>query len=217
VRAHTALLLPGALAVLVLSGCTGDRAGTVAASGSSSSARSAPSVATTTSLAPSTAAQDTDPAPGQPPFTADLKPDTATASADARLTVRAIRIGPHTGFDRVVFELGGKGTPGWDVRYVDSAVSPGSGKPVAVRGGAVLQVSVTGAGYPYDTGVTEYAGRGPLTAAGTNAVTEVVFGATYEGTTSAFVGTTARTPFRVYHLDSPSRIVVEVAAARVSG
>ena len=161
--------------------------------------------------APSTAAHDTDSAPGQQPFHADLKPDTGTASRDARVTVRAIRIGPHTGFDRVVFELGGTGTPGWDVRYVDAAVSPGSGKPVAVRGGAVLRVSVTGAGYPYDTGVTEYAGRGPLTAVGTHAVTEAVFDGTFEGTTSAFVGTEARTPFRVYRLDSPARIVVEVA------
>jgi hypothetical protein len=165
----------------------------------------------------STAAHDTDAAPGQPPFTADLKPDTATASADARVTVRAIRIGPHPGFDRVVFELGGKGTPGWDVRYVDSASSPGSGKPVPVRGRAVLQVSVTGAGYPYDTGVTEYAGKGPLTAVGTKAVTEVVFDQTFEGTTAAFIGTAVRTPFRVYRLDSPTRIVVEVAVARIAG
>jgi hypothetical protein len=214
VRAHPALLVPGLLTVLVVSGCTGHQAGTAAASGSSSAARSASSDTSATSLAPSTAAHDTDAAPGQPPFPADLNPDTATASADSRVTVRAIRIGPHTGFDRVVFELGGKGTPGWDVRYVDSASSPGSGKPVPVRGGAVLQVSVTGAGYPYDTGVTEYAGKGPLTAAGTQAVIEVVFDQTFEGTTSAFIGTAARTPFRVYRLESPARIVVEVADAR---
>jgi hypothetical protein len=171
----------------------------------------------TGALAPSTAPHDTDAAPGQPPFTADLNPDTATASADAQVTVRSIRIGSHAGFDRVVFEAGGKGTPGWDVHYVDSAVSPGSGKPVAVHGSAVLQVAVTGAGYPYATGVPEYAGRGPLTAPGTHAVTEVVFDQTFEGTTSAFIGTAARTPFRVYRLDSPTRIVVEVAAARVAG
>ena len=214
-RARSAVLLAGLLGVLVLSGCTGHPAGSVA-SGSSSAARSASS-GSAPALAPSTAPHDTDVAPGQPPFTADLKPDTAPASADSRVTVRAIRIGPHAGFDRVVFEVGGKGTPGWDVRYVDSAVSAGSGKPVSLRGGAVLQVSVTGAGYPYDTGVTEYAGRGPLTAPGTQAVTEVVFDQTFEGTTSAFIGTTARTPFRVYRLASPTRIVVEVVAARVAG
>jgi len=215
VRAHPAVLVSGLLGVLVLSGCTGHPAES-AASGSSSAPRSASS-GTTGALAPSTAPSDTDAATGQPPFSADLNADTAPASADSRVTVRAIRIGPHTGFDRVVFEVGGKGTPGWDVHYVDSAVSPGSGKPVSVRGGAVLQVSVTGAGYPYDTGVTEYAGRGPLTAPGTKAVTEVVFDQTFEGTTSAFIGTTARMPFRVYRLVSPTRIVVEVVAGRVAG
>ena len=199
----------------MLSGCSGG--GGTTASGSSSSAPGASAGTSTAAPASSTAAHDTDTASAQPPFTADLKPDTATASPDARLTVRAIRMGPHPGFDRVVFELGGKGTPGWDVRYVDAAVSQGSGKPVAVRGSAVLQVSVTGAGYPFDTGVTEYAGKEPLTAAGTTAVSEVVFGGTFEGTTQAFIGTTARTPFRVYRLDSPTRIVVDVTAGKIAG
>ena len=129
------------------------------------------------------------------------------------MTVRDIRIGHHDGFDRVVFEVGGTGTPGWQVRYVDQAASQGSGKPIAVSGKAVLQVEVTGAGYPDDTGVKEYAGPNPVAAPGTHAVTEVAFDGTYEGATAAFIGTAARTPFRVYRLDSPARVVVEVADA----
>jgi len=122
-----------------------------------------------------------------------------------------IRIGRHEGFDRVVFEVDGAGTPGWDVRYTDRASSQGSGDPVDVAGDAVLQVTVTGAGYPYDTGVDEFSSDGPVPGSGTEVVTEVVFGATFEGTTEAFVGTTAETPFRVYLLEGPTRIVVEVA------
>jgi len=38
-----------------------------------------------------------------------------------------------------------------------------------------------------------------------------VFDGTFEGTTAAFIGTAARTPFRVYALSNPTRIVVEVA------
>jgi hypothetical protein len=148
-----------------------------------------------------------------PPFPGDERPDTADASADSRVTVRDIRIGRQDGFDRVVFEVGGTGTPGWDVRYVDEAVSQGSGEPVEAAGDAVLQVSVTGAGYPYDTGVPEWAGPDPLSVAGTEVVTEVVFDATFEGTTVAFVGTTARSPFRVYLLEGPARVVVEIADA----
>jgi hypothetical protein len=73
-------------------------------------------------------------------------------------------------------------------------------------------VTLTGVGYPYDTGVEEYSG-GPLTAADTEVVTEVVFDATYEGTTVGFVGTTGRNPFRVYALENPARVVLEVADA----
>jgi len=126
------------------------------------------------------------------------------------VTVSDIRIGAHDGFDRVVLEVGGTGTPGWDVRYVDEASSQGKGEPVPVDGDAVLQVTVTGAGYPYATGVEEFAGPA-LTGTGTSAVTEVVYDATFEGTAVAFVGTTTEAPFRVYALSDPTRIVVEVA------
>jgi hypothetical protein len=146
-------------------------------------------------------------------FPGDTSPDTAEASADARVTVSDIRTGRHQGFDRVVFEAGGTGTPGWDVRYVDAPSSQGSGEPVDVAGDAVLQVTLTGAGYPYDTGVEEFAGPDPLPGQGTANVTEVVFDATFEGTTVAFVGTRAEAPFRVYLLQDPVRVVVEVADA----
>jgi hypothetical protein len=146
-----------------------------------------------------------------PPFPSDVQPDTQEASDGARVTVTDIRTGRHDGFDRVVFEVDGDGVPGWDVRYVDAPTGQGSGNPVEVAGDAVLQVTVTGAGYPYDTGVAEFSGDGPVPGSGTEVVTEVVFGATFEGTTEAFIGTTAQTPFRVYLLDGPTRIVVEVA------
>jgi hypothetical protein len=71
-------------------------------------------------------------------------------------------------------------------------------------------VSLTGAGYPYETGVEEYSGPDPLSVADTTMVTEVAFDATFEGTTVAFVGTSAKTPFRVYLLENPARVVVEV-------
>jgi hypothetical protein len=148
-----------------------------------------------------------------PSFPANAEPDTADASPEARVTVSGIRVAAHDGFDRVVFETGGTGIPGWDVRYVDQASSQGSGKPVDVAGDAVLQVTLTGAGYPYDTGVDEYSGPDPLSASGTQAVAEVAFDGTFEGTTVSFVGTSGKLPFRVYRLENPVRVVVEVAHA----
>lgn len=143
-------------------------------------------------------------------FPSDVGPAEQAASADSLVTVTDIRTGEHDGYDRVVFEVDGEGTPGWDVRYVDEPTEQASGKAVEVAGAAALQVLVTGAGYPYDTGVAEYSG-GPVAGAGTQVVTEVVFRATFEGATQAFIGTTGESPFRVYLLDGPTRIVVEVA------
>ncbi|MCW2742612.1 MAG: hypothetical protein JWR45_3034 [Blastococcus sp.] len=187
----------------VLSGCA-DKAGTEA-----SSASTTPESPSASSTTPADASEDG--ATEAPPFPADAEPDTAAASADASVTVSDIRIARHDGFDRVVFEVGGTGTPGWDVQYVDAASSQGSGDVVDVAGDAVLQVTLTGAGLPYDTGVEEFSPSGPVTGAGTAVVTEAAFDATFEGSTVTFVGTTQRTPFRVYLLGGPTRVVLEVA------
>jgi hypothetical protein len=145
------------------------------------------------------------------PCPANTAPDTGEASADALVTVTDIRIGRHDGFDRVVFETDGTGTPGWDVRYVDAAQSQGSGADIAVEGGAVLQVTITGVGLPADTGVEEYSGPDRLSSGDAEVVTEVVFDSTFEGTPVGFAGVTEETPFRAYLLEDPARVVVEVA------
>jgi len=206
-RAVAVLLLSLLAGPAVLSGCGGDDE-TDPASASSTLAAEEPSSSSATTAPDEETAEDG--ATDAPPFPANAEPDTADASADARVTVTDIRIGRHEGFDRVVFEVGGTGTPGWDVRYVDAASSQGSGAEIAVDGSAILQVTLTGAGYPFDTGVEEFSG-GPVSSGDAEVVTEVVFDATFEGTTVAFVGARAEAPFRVYLLDGPPRVVLEVA------
>ncbi|TYP87870.1 AMIN-like domain-containing (lipo)protein [Blastococcus xanthinilyticus] len=201
-RVVPALLISSVLLV----GCAGTGDVEPAAGTAASSPSTTPPPAEPEETAPSETA-------GALPFDANTEPDTQEPSADARLTVSDIRITGEDGFDRVVLDLGGEGTPGWDVRYVDSASAPGSGQAVDVAGNAVLQLELTGAGYPYDTGVEEYSGPVPLTSADTSTVTEVVFQATYEGTTTAFVGAQERAPFRVYAEENPARVVIEVAHA----
>jgi hypothetical protein len=203
-RAAAVLLLTLLTGPAVLSGCATDTASETSSASSSVTKSSSPS-----STSPAAASDDG--ATDAPPFPADVEPDTAEPSAGASVTVSDVRIGRHDGFDRVVFEVGGTGTPGWDVRYVDAASSQGSGEPIDVAGGEVLQMTLTGAGYPYDTGVEEFSSSGPVTGSGTEVVTEAVFDATFEGTTVTFVGTKERTPFRVYLLDGPTRVVLEVA------
>ncbi len=202
-----AAVLSGAV---VLTGCSGDDGADTA---SSSTATSAPEETSAEATDSEGDGGDTDADGGTdaPPFPANTEPDTADPSGDALVTVTDIRIGRHDGFDRVVFEVDGDGAPGWDVRYVDQPASQGSGNPVDVAGAAFLQVTVTGTGYPFDTGVEEYPVGEPVSAAEAQTVTEAVFDGTFEGQSVAFVGTTAQTPFRVYLLEDPARVVVEVA------
>ena len=198
-------LLTAALTTSLLAGCTED--------GNAADQPSPSLAASESSAIPSAPGADTpdDGAADPPPFPADIEADTDEASPDALVSVSDIRIGGHDGFDRVVLEVGGVGEPGWDVHYVDQASSQGSGDPVDVAGDAVLQVTLTGAGYSKDTGIDEVAWGRRVAVEGTEEVTEVVFDGTFEGTAGAFVGTTAEAPFRVYLLEGPTRVVIEIA------
>jgi hypothetical protein len=199
-------------ALLLAAGCasqteTRDAAATGGASSSSaadeSSASSAPVSDEDASLPGDATAS---------PFPADTDADVAEPDAAQELTVTAVRAARHDGFDRVVFELSGSGTPGWTVEYVDAASAQGSGDPVDVPGQAVLQVTLQGTSYPYETAAEEIP-RGAVPVPGTQDVAGVVYDGTFEGTSVAWIGTAERAPFRVYSLTGPSRVVVEVADA----
>ncbi|MBB5912633.1 hypothetical protein BJY24_001500 [Nocardia transvalensis] len=164
----------------------------------------------------------TDPVPAPPPAppTAAMPqapptaatPQEGTASADARLTVANVRIGHHPGFDRVVYELGGAGSPGWRVQYTDRAVGDGSGKPVDVAGQSVLEVRILGSSYPWDSGVSQYEGPDPATDPSAPGIAGVYRTVVYEGTTQSFIGVNGDRPaFSVDALENPARLVVDVA------
>lgn len=146
------------------------------------------------------------------PAPTDAAPKTGAHSSGAGVTVITIRIGRRDGYDRVVYEFGGKGSPGWKVAYVDEAVQDGSGNGLTVQGRSILEVRINGAAYPFDSGVTEYSGPDPLTEPSTTAVAEVHFGATFEGITQSFIGVNAERPqFAVSALSNPTRLVVDIA------
>ena len=203
-----AAAFPAVVVAALLAACGGG--GDDPGAGAPSSTTSA-SPTTSGSAASSTPSTDGDGSPDAPPFPADTEPDTGEASTDSFVTVTGIKTGLHDGYDRVVFDVEGTGTPGWDVRYVAEATSQGSGDTVDVEGAAILQVTISGVGYPTDTGIEEYDGSAPLPGQGDEAVTEVVWDSTFEGTSVAFVGAAEQTPFRVYLLENPTRVVLDVA------
>ena len=145
-----------------------------------------------------------------PPFTADTARDEQQASGGP-LGVTEIRVARQDGYDRVVFELDGRepGQPGWTVEYVDDAREDGSGDAVEVEGDAVLEVRISGVGYPSDTGV-EGKPDVPAVPPGVERVEDVAVGALFEGVLQAFVGVDRKAPFRVFRLEDPARVVIDV-------
>lgn len=188
---HTRLAVAVSAVALVLAGCAAEQ--------NDPSPSPAVSVDTPTSAAPDT-------------VPTDAADKISRAEAGAKLTVTDIRTGRHDGFDRVVYELDGEGEPGWRVGYVDEPVQQGSGNPVTIAGGAVLQVLIEGSGYPFDTGVEQYSGPDPILAEPGGSVLEVTGSGVFEGLTQSFIGVAEPgIPFSVESLSDPTRIVIDVA------
>ncbi len=136
------------------------------------------------------------PGGGIPPFPTDETTGAARTSSGNGLGVSGVRVGRHPGFDRVVFDLDGSGSPGWRAQYVQRPVAEGSGDLVRLRGTAFLQVILLGVGMPFDTGVAPF-GDTTTRISGT-------------GTGTGTAGIAEVSPGGVLALTDPARVVVDV-------
>ena len=192
-----------AVAALALAGCTSAESEPTASTTSMTS--SAATSATSASKAAAAEGTLTD-AP------TEQGAQRGEASPDAALTITDMRVGRHDGFDRVVYEFGGTGTPGWRSGIVATANQQGSGDPLAVSGQGILQVLIDGSSMPFMTGVEPYSGPNPLEVENPGVVTEVRDAGVFEGTAQTLIGLTKRdVSYRVYTLSDPTRLVVDVA------
>lgn len=126
-----------------------------------------------------------------------------------------VRAGRHQCFDRLVIDVDGD-VAGYSVRYVDRVAQDGSGKTVALRGGARLEVVARVPAYT-DAGRATYRPANPselVDVAGWGTFRQVAWAGSFEGQSALGVGVRARLPFRVFLLDGPgdsSRMVIDVA------
>ncbi len=165
--------------------------------------------ATTSSSTPtSETSTTTNPTTDAPAFAKDTERQSGEGSGDADLVLVDVRIAEAEGFDRIVLEFSGTGTPGWVVNYVDEATLDGSGKVVALGGSAILDIYASGTTWP----ASDYY-RGPSHVAPENDgdINDVYVGGTFEGTTQVLAGIDGDpAPFRVFALTAPSRLVIDV-------
>ncbi|MFR9750930.1 hypothetical protein ACL02S_07830 [Nocardia sp. 004] len=163
------------------------------------------------SLAGSSVPAAPDPPRDDSPDPGDDSPKQSTASSDAALTVTDIQLERGPGSDRVVYHLGGNGTPGWIVRYTDHAAQDGSGNPVDVSGRSILEVRILGSTYPFDSGVAPYTGPDPVHDPEVPGIAGVYGSTVFEGATQSFVGIQADHPaFTVRTMADPTRLVVDI-------
>ena len=190
-----ALLL--AVAALLLVGCSGDDDGAAPTTETTGT-----TTVTTTVTTPALDGASTDPVTGQ-----------GTSSGTALLT--DVRAASHAGHNRVVFEFR-NGLPGYDVRYVERPiVADGSGDDVPVEGGSVLLVRMEPA---LDADLTQESA--PRTYTGPTrfspdmtAVVELVRTGGFEAVLVWAVGVDEQRPFRVTRLESPARLVIDIASS----
>jgi hypothetical protein len=145
-----------------------------------------------------------------------------TTQGLTRAPLTDVRVGRHDCYDRLVVDLAGTPAPGYNVRYIDPPYrAEGSGAPLLVGGGAVLQITVQAPAYddaghstvPW-TSTAAVIRPDQFQAGGFRTFKDLVWGGSFEGYSSFGLGVRARLPFRVMQLTGPgsaSRLVVDVA------
>ncbi|MFG1971140.1 hypothetical protein ACGFJC_17610 [Nonomuraea fuscirosea] len=145
-------------------------------------------------------------APGAPTSTAEVEVD---RSGTEPAVVTGVRFAAHEGYDRLVVDLKG-GMPGYNVKWVDEFVQDGSGKPMGVRGGAYLQLTLFPANAHDEDGEPTWSG-GPVYAAGLANLADVVRTGDFEGRVGIGLALDRQAAFQVTEHRSPNRLVLDVA------
>jgi len=138
-----------------------------------------------------------------------LLPATQVAAQPAVAELTQVRTGGHPGFDRIVFQFRGS-VPSTRVRRVDQVTADPSGRPVALRGRAFLQVTMQPAAAHDENGAPT--SRSPRTLTPELPVLrQAKQVGDFEGVLTWGLGLRAPAGFRVVRLQDPSRVAVDLA------
>ncbi len=123
----------------------------------------------------------------------------------------AVRTGAHPCYERFVLELQGSGEfPGWWVRYEPGPLTDDPrGEPVDVAGSAYIVVTIES----WMTNMEGEGYQGPTRITPTNVshIEELVMLGNFESVTIWAIGLDRRRPFEVDVLESPPRLVIDIA------
>lgn len=152
---------------------------------------------------------------GQPPPAADTAEWTAAVihverSVSGVALLRDVRTAAHDGFDRIVLDFGDSGVPSWHIEYVDRPVRQcGSGAVVELAGDAWLSIRVdpADAHTPDGRATVQDRHRRP----GLPVLEELRLVCDFEAHVEWVAGVATPGRVRAFLLDSPDRLVVDIA------
>ena len=150
------------------------------------------------------------PAGGKPVATTGASKGAATSRGKQPPVLRAVRHATQPGFDRLVFDFGKGGLPGWRASYVDAPVlGCGTGEPVRVAGAAFLQISFSPA--------QAHTGQGKSTSASRRqklslqVARELVQTCDFEGEVTYVIGLARPNAYTPRPMSDPSRLAIDIA------
>jgi hypothetical protein len=126
----------------------------------------------------------------------------------------SVRTGKHDGFERIVFVFRGSQLPGYVVEYQqEEATHCASGAPIAVGGAARLHIRLSPAQAHAPVGDEERATiENRSMRPGLPVVQSLIMDCDFEGVIGWSAGLSARRPYQVQALTSPTRLVVDIAS-----
>jgi hypothetical protein len=126
--------------------------------------------------------------------------------------VTDVRVGSHSGYDRVVFEFEGSAVPGVRLDRVSPPFEKDpSGLPLAVEGRSFVRILLepaSGEGYARPDGEATYTGPGRFSP-GFPRVTSLVRAGDFEAQLTWIAGLTGPACHHVFVLRSPTRLVID--------
>src|SRR5699024_932269 len=133
-----------------------------------------------------------------------------------------VRSAVQDGFERIVIQHSGSGTPSYMAQYTDAPVEPGRGQPIDTGDSAYLEVIISGTAAPEtldeddqrNTDDAEMLEHGTQTTdLETEATGTVVSFAPWEATSNYLIGLDEQRPYAVTLLEDPVRIIIDIQLA----
>lgn len=212
-KRHSMLLAPVVAAALALGACSAETepaldeptAANESPVSSASTSASSTSTEATTDVSPA-AAQAAAAKPVAEGFT--LEDTHIRSEQPAEMMIEDVRAGAHDGFDRLVVELSGTGSPSVIAGYEADPRQQASGYELRPVGNAFFTLLIQGVPLSMSADDEIVAKSDPSGVAAGNIV-GVADGGVFEADAQYVVGLNAQRPYKLTVLDNPTRVVVD--------